>query len=64
MGKGLTPVIEAWRGVSIDDLSLIPLSANEDIIPFSAVWSPANDNPSLRRLISFARELAKHVANP
>ncbi|MFD1914539.1 LysR family transcriptional regulator [Halodurantibacterium flavum] len=61
MGKGITPVVEAWRGVTIRDLSLVPLSAEADIVPFSAVWSPANDNPSLQRLISFARELAKQT---
>jgi hypothetical protein len=34
------------------------LTANEDIVPFSAIWSPSSDNPALRRFLSFARELA------
>ncbi|MFU0506310.1 LysR family transcriptional regulator [Pseudaminobacter sp. NGMCC 1.201702] len=58
MGKGITPVAEAWSCVPFRDLSLIPLSADADIVPFSAVWSPRNDNPSLRRLIKFAERLA------
>lgn len=59
MGKGITAVSEAWTDVIIPDLALVPLRADEDIVPFSAVWSPEADNPSLRRLISFARNLAR-----
>lgn len=59
MGKGITPVVEAWNYVPIPELRLVPLSAEADIVPFSAVWSPKNDNPSLRRLIAFAQKLAK-----
>ncbi|RRD21532.1 LysR family transcriptional regulator [Brucellaceae bacterium VT-16-1752] len=59
LGKGITPVSEAWTDMNIRDLKLVPLSAAADIVPFSAVWSPKNDNPSRRRLISFAHDLAK-----
>lgn len=61
MGKGITPVVEAWRGVTIPELSLVPLSADADVVPFSAVWSPKNDNPSLRRLIHFAQTLSRKI---
>lgn len=61
MGKGITPVGEAWRGVTIPELSLVPLNADADIVPFSAVWSPTNDNPSLRRMVSFARDLSTKI---
>ncbi len=62
MGKGITPVVEAWRCVPIPEIRLVPLSADADIVPFSAVWSPRNDNPSLRRLIKFAEKLAEGSA--
>lgn len=59
IGRGITLVAEAWREMPIPGLVLVPLIADEDIVPFSAVWSPANDNPSLRRFISFARSMAQ-----
>lgn len=56
--KGITVVSEGWTSVSFPDLALRPLIAPEDIVPFSAIWSPLNDNPALRWFISFARNLA------
>lgn len=62
MGRGMTLVAEAWRDMLIPGLALVPLVSDKDIVPFSAVWSPANDNPSLRRFLSFAREMAGNCA--
>lgn len=59
MAKGITLVAEAWREMPIPGLTLVPLVADADIVPFSAVWCPANDNPSMRRFISFARAMAR-----
>lgn len=58
MGKGITPVVEAWRCLPIPNLVLVPLAAEADIVPFSAVWSPENDNPILRRLLKFAEKMS------
>lgn len=58
IGEGITLVSQGWTGMSFPDLVLRPLTSPEDIVPFSAVWSPNNDNPALRRFISFARVLA------
>ena len=58
MGTGITLVSEGWTRMTLPDLAFRPLSAPEDIMPFSAVWSPLNDNPALRRFISFARTMA------
>src|SRR5690606_22179885 len=58
IGEGITLVSEGWTSIGYPDLALCPLSAPEDIVPFSAVWAPSNDNPALRRFLSFARELA------
>lgn len=58
LGQGLTLVSAAWGQVKVPDLALRPLTAAEDVVPFSAVWSPDNDNPALRRFISEAYMLA------
>ena len=58
IGEGITLVSEGWTSMRFPDLALRPLTAAEDIVPFSAVWSPASDNPALRRFLSFARDLA------
>lgn len=58
IGEGITLVSEGWSSMYFPDLALRPLVAAEDIVPFSAVWSPSSDNPALRRFLSFARELA------
>jgi hypothetical protein len=36
-----------------------PISGDDAIIQFSAIWWPGNDNPALRRFLSLARTLAK-----
>lgn len=59
MGRGVTPVAEAWKGVGLPGLILLPIGSDDDIVPFSAYWSPANDNPALRRFLSLARIEAK-----
>lgn len=58
LGDGITLVSEAWTHMTFPDVVMVPLTDPEDLVPFSAVWSPRNDNPSLRRFISFAR--SKH----
>ncbi len=64
IGRGMTLVAEAWREMLIPGLALVPLVSDKDVVPFSAVWSPANDNPSLRRFISFARAMAQKRRRP
>lgn len=58
IGQGITLVSEGWANMAYPDLALRPLTAAEDIVPFSAVWSPSSDNPALRRFLSFARDMA------
>ncbi|KAB2726429.1 LysR family transcriptional regulator [Brucella anthropi] len=58
LGREITVVSEGWTSMRFPDLALRPLTASEDIVPFSAVWSPLNDNPALRWFISFARNLS------
>ena len=63
IGDGITLVSEDWTSMAHADLAMRPLTAAEDIVPFSAVWSPSSDNPALRRFLSFARELASRRLN-
>lgn len=61
LGQGITFVSAAWLDVKLPDLVLRPLTDPADIVPFSAIWSPRNDNPALRRFISVAHTLAGRV---
>lgn len=61
LGQGITLVSAAWSHVKFPGLVLRPLTREEDMVPFSAVWSAQNDNPALRRLVSAAHVLAGRV---
>ncbi|MGF3021891.1 LysR family transcriptional regulator [Methylobacterium aquaticum] len=62
MGTQITLVSEGWTKVGIPDVVFRPLISPEDIVPFSAVWSPSNDNPALRRFISFSKLFVSKVS--
>ena len=57
LGQGITLVSAAWTAVKVPGLVLRPLTARADIVPFSAVWSPANDNPAFLRFLETAQRL-------
>ena len=57
MGQGLTLTSEATTAACFPGVVYRPLSA--EILPFCAIWSPQNDNPALRRLLSLARTMSK-----
>ena len=58
--RGLTLTSEATTGAQIPGIAYRPI-ANEEL-PFSAIWSPRNDNPACRRLLSLARSMARSGA--
>lgn len=58
LGKGLTLTSEATTGTTFPGVVYRPLSG--EALPFCAIWSPKNDNPALRRLLSLARVMARH----
>lgn len=64
LGLGISLICEQWCGVEYPDVTYIPLYEGENIetIPFSLTWRPENDNPSLRRFLSLAREVANTEA--
>lgn len=53
IGRGLTLTSEATTSTSFHGLVYRPIEG--ETLPFSAIWSPKNDNPALRRLLSIAR---------
>ncbi len=57
IGRGLTLTSEATTATSFAGVAYRPIAG--ETLPFSAVWSPKNDNPALRRLLSMARALSK-----
>ncbi|SKA16344.1 LysR family transcriptional regulator [Consotaella salsifontis] len=61
LGQGITVVSEAVAAAKLPNVVLRPLTNPEDMMPMSAVWSPKNDNPALRRFISLAHVLAGRV---
>lgn len=63
LGRGLTLVSEAATAMHFPGITYRPLLGEE--LRFSAVWSPRNDNPALRRMLSLARSMSQarsHVA--
>lgn len=62
VGRGLTLTSEATTVARFPGIVYRPLM--DEILPFSAVWSPANDNPACRRLLSLARSMARTRHQP
>ncbi len=56
LGQGLTVTSEATTAALFPGISYRPIT--DEILPFSAVWSPRNDNPAFRRFLSMARAVA------
>ena len=57
LGRGLTLVSEAMTVAQFPGITYRPIAG--EVLPFSAVWSPRNDNPAFRRLLSLARTMAR-----
>lgn len=59
-GHHLTLTSEATIATQFSGVVYRPLVG--EILPFCAVWSPRNDNPAFRRLLSLAKVLSKKCA--
>ena len=57
LGRGLTLTSEATIAARFPGVVYRRLDG--EALPFCAVWSPDNDNPALRRLLSLARSMAR-----
>jgi DNA-binding transcriptional LysR family regulator len=58
LGFGISLTSEATIATRFPEVVFRPLATSEDVLPFSAVWAPTNDNPVLRRFLSLARRLS------
>lgn len=56
-GNSLTLTSEATIAAQFPGVAYRPLAG--EILPFCAVWSPKNDNPAFRRLLSLAKVMSK-----
>ncbi|MBO9460719.1 LysR family transcriptional regulator [Labrenzia sp. R5_0] len=60
-GHGVTLTSEATTAFSMPGIVYRPI--DNEALSFSAVWSPQNDNPALRRLLSMARRMSFDAAS-
>lgn len=58
--RGLTLTSEATTATQFPGVVYRPLEG--EVLPFCAVWSPKNDNPAFRRLLSLAKSTAQKSA--
>jgi DNA-binding transcriptional LysR family regulator len=59
-GRGLTLTSEATTAARFPGVTYRPLRG--EVLPFCAVWSPRNDNPAFRRLLSLAKSISRRCA--
>ncbi|MGR9281389.1 LysR substrate-binding domain-containing protein [Rhizobium johnstonii] len=59
IGFGFTLVGEAALGVTYPEVVFLPLANETHIISSEVVWSPANSNPALKRLLQVSRDLKR-----
>lgn len=59
-GRGVTLTSEATIATQFPGVIFRPLAG--EILPYWAIWSPRNDNPALRRLLSLAKTISKRRA--
>lgn len=64
LGFGISLVSEAAISTHYPDIVFRPLATSEDVLAYSAVWLPGNDNPALRRFLSLARTLSAMPPTP
>lgn len=56
IGRGLTVTSEATIPLQVPGVTYLPIQG--EVLPFGAVWSPSNDNPAFRRLLSMAKAMS------
>ncbi len=61
LGLGVSLVADHWRGVSVSDVTFVPIGSEDETVPFTLSWRPENDNPALRRFLSLARIEARRT---
>lgn len=61
LNRGLTVVSEAMTAAQFPGISYRPVA--DEVLPFSALWSPKNSNPALIHLLKLARSMARPNAS-
>lgn len=56
-GRGLTLVCDGIIAAQFSGVSFRPIAGA--ILPFYAIWSPSNDNPAFRKLLSLAKVMSQ-----
>jgi hypothetical protein len=64
LGMGVSLTSEATIANSFPEVEFRPLAGSTDVVSFSGIWSPKNDNPALRRFLSLATRPSKEVEKP
>lgn len=59
-GRGIVPVLESETVISLPEVVYRPLVG--EVIPFSVIYSPKNDNPAVRTLLSLTRKMTQERA--
>jgi DNA-binding transcriptional LysR family regulator len=59
LGLGVCLTSEATMGTPYPQVMFRPIGGDDELLHFSGVWSPRNDNPAFRRFLSLAKTLAK-----
>jgi DNA-binding transcriptional LysR family regulator len=58
LGLGVSFASQSATAASFPEVFFRPIAGDAELLPFSAMWSPSNDNPAFRRFLSLARVLA------
>lgn len=56
-GRGIVPVVQSETVISVPDVIYKPMSGER--MPFSVIYSPKNDNPAVRTLLSLTRTMLR-----
>jgi len=64
LGFGISFISEAGTAACYPEVVFRPLAIADDMLPYSAVWLPGNDNPALRRFLSLARSMSSAQPAP
>ncbi len=64
LGFGISFISEAGVATSYPGAVFRPLTSVQDVLPYSAVWLPGNDNPAFRRFLSLARSMSSRQPVP
>ena len=62
LNRGLTVVSEAMTAARFPGISYRPIAG--EVLPFSALWSPKNDNPALLQFLELGRSMAMTSVTP